>query len=115
MDIIKGEPYVGSFYVRDDSGMFVRDLSNVGSGSKITMYNIDDKTFAGEYPLSMDTSVVGKHCAKLNMTTYQTGSLKTIIEGGDDRFMHMAPYYGVIKINFPGEPVLAQVDKINVI
>ncbi len=116
-DIIQGEDYVSSFYVKTDDGIFNRDLT--GASGTYEMLLLSDKSSVLIRTLVIDTDKDGFHKATFNLSGSDSNRLlEPTIEGAEDQYLNRSGYYGKITINnVPGsvEPVLAIVSKINIL
>ena len=117
MDIIKNKKFEADFYVRNDNGIEIRDLT--GSTPAFEIRHINDKTLENcQCITSINTDEDGNSFVKLNISSSETNKLDTIIEAVDDGYLHRSPYYGILTINnirTSPETVTSYIDKINVI
>lgn len=117
IDIVKGQKFEADFYVREDNGIEYKNLQ--GAVASIDIRNIDTKQSANiTSQLTIQKDADDIWFVRMTIQPNITGSMQTIIEGADDRYLHRSPYYGILKIdNMQGEqsPVLVHFDKINVI
>ena len=115
MDIIQDREFSAKFYVREDNGYMVKDLSLFQSGSFVFLRRSDNvEVFATN--LVVNTQEEGLHFVTLTLSPAQIDYLPPTYKLEDDEYIPESPYYGVMTIQLQGEPpVLSHINRIKII
>jgi hypothetical protein len=117
LDIVQGIKFEAFYFIRDDTGLFYRDLT--GATAKFEIFKLEDKSFVYSPTATVNTVEAGKHFVKVEIPANDTRTYFTpTIEDEDDGRLRRSGYYGVLTVdNVNGEtaPIIGYISKINVV
>ena len=114
VNVVKGEEYTASFYVKQDDGIFNQDLVNCTGTYEL--YTLATDGLVLTKILAFDLDEEGFHKAKVTLTATDTNGLIRTVEEAEDQYLKRSGYWAKIKVvGLPINPTLAVVSKINVV